>query len=279
VGQLRASVSDRNKAFDEQTAREMFLFLIQPVLRWIRTRHLVIIPHEHLNYIPFQIFQDPSDNRYVGERYQVTYAPSATVLMGLKKEKNIAKGKLLAAADPNILEAQDEVEAIARLYPGRSSVFADRLIKEADLKARAGDYSLLHLSVHGEFSPREPLLSHLKLRKGGADDGKLTAAEMFGLPLEGARLVTLSACETGQAEATHANEILGMVRALLFAGADTLVLSSWKVDAASTALWMETFYREAQKKPLSEAARLAVATVKKQYPDPYFWGPFLMIGR
>ena len=53
---------------------------------------------------------------------------------------------------------------------------------------------------------------------------KLTAAEMFGLPLEQSRLVVLSACETGQAQATHANEVLGMVRALLYAGANTLDL-------------------------------------------------------
>ena len=154
-----------------------------------------------------------------------------------------------------------------------------RLIKETEVKDWAADYSLLHLSVHGEFVPKEPLLSHLKLGKDGREDGKLTAAEMFGLSLEQTDLVVLSACETGQAAATHANEILGMVRALLYAGAKTLVLSSWRVDAASTALWMETFYREARKKPASEAARLAVLAVKKQYSHPYFWGPFLMIGR
>ena len=72
-----------------------------------------------------------------------------------------------------------------------------------------------------------------------------------------------------------------MLRALLYAGANTLVLSSWKVDAKSTALWMTTFYREAQGKPLSEAARTALRAVK-QRPDfshPYHWAAFSMIGR
>ena len=109
----------------------------------------------------------------------------------------------------------------------------------------------------------------------------LTAAEMFGLPLAPNSLVVLSACDTGQAQATRANEILGMVRALLYAGANSMVLSSWQVDAASTALWMETFYREAQSKPLSEAARLALVAVKSnpQYNHPYYWSPFLLIGK
>ena len=104
---------------------------------------------------------------------------------------------------------------------------------------------------------------------------------MFGLPLEQSRLVVLSACETGQAQATHANEVLGMVRALLYAGANTLVLSGWKVDTASTGLWMQTFYQEAQSRSVGEATRLALMTVKQQphYRHPYYWGPFLLIGR
>jgi CHAT domain-containing protein len=104
---------------------------------------------------------------------------------------------------------------------------------------------------------------------------------MFGLPLDRAVLVVLSACETGRAETTHANETLGMLRALLYAGANTLVLSSWKVDARSTALWMTTFYQEAQARPLAEAARLALRAVKqhRDYPHPYHWAAFSMIGR
>ncbi|MFQ5830850.1 MAG: hypothetical protein ACE5JD_17090, partial [Candidatus Methylomirabilia bacterium] len=66
VTSLRSGLVDRNAKFDEDTAREMFLFLIQPALKWIRTNHLVIIPHEALNYIPFQVLRNPSNNRYLG---------------------------------------------------------------------------------------------------------------------------------------------------------------------------------------------------------------------
>jgi CHAT domain-containing protein len=107
------------------------------------------------------------------------------------------------------------------------------------------------------------------------------AAEMFGLPLEKTKLTVLSACETGRAEATHANEIIGMVRSLIYAGTKSLVLSFWKVDAASTALWMETFYREAQTRPISEAAQRALISVKQdpKYGHPFYWAPFMVIGR
>lgn len=281
VAALKKGLSDRKARFDEQTVREMFLFLIQPAMKWIKTGHLVIIPHEDLNYIPFQVFQDPSNNKFAGELFQISYAPSVSILLNLKKGGGISGKKLLAAADPDITEAADEVKAIGRLYAGRSKVVNESLIKETDVKAWAGDYNLLHLSVHGKFNPQEPLLSNIKLKGGGKDDGLLTAAEMFGLPLDKTLLVVLSACETGQAEATHANEILGMVRALLYAGANTLILSYWEVEAASTALWMETFYREAQTKPLSEAAHSALMAVKKHpsYNHPYYWGAFMMVGR
>ena len=278
---LRKSLTHRDEVFDEQVAREMFLFLIQPVLQQIKSNHLVIIPHEDLYYVPFQVFQDPSDRTYLGERFRLSYAPSATIFSGLRKAENVAGGRLLAVADPTIPAARKEVDFLAKLYPGRHKVVSDVLVREADLKSWVADYDVHHLSVHGTFRPQEPLLSYLKLSAGGQDDGELTAAEMFGLPLEQSRLVVMSACETGQAQATHANEVLGMVRALLYAGANTLILSGWRVDAASTGLWMQTFYKEAQTRSVGEAARLALIAVKQepQYSHPYYWGPFLLIGR
>jgi CHAT domain-containing protein len=281
VAELRKSLGDVKETFNEQIAREMFLFLIQPVLPSIKTNHLVIVPHEDLYYVPFQVFQDPSDRTYLGERFRLSYAPSATIFSGLRKAENVAGGRLLAVADPTIPEARKEVDFLASLYPGRHKVVSDVLVKEADLKSWVADYDVHHFSVHGEFSVQEPLLSYLKLNAGGQDDGKLTAAEIFGLPLEQSRLVVLSACETGQAQATHGNEVLGMVRALLYGGANTLILSGWKVNAASTGLWMQTFYQEAQSRSVGEAARLALMTVKQQpqYNHPFYWGPFLLIGR
>jgi len=284
VVKLRSSLTgraqDKDARFEEQTSRELFLFLIQPMLKSIKTRHLVIVPHEDLNYVPFQALQDPADGMYVGEKFQVTYAPSATVLDSLKDKPNIAGGKLLAVA-PTIEDARAEVQAIGSLYPGRSKIVVDVPVKKDDLKKWASDYNLLHLSVHGRFEESDPLLSYLELNPAAQEAGHLTAAEMFALPLPKGSMVVLSACETGRVRATHANELLGMQRALLYAGASELVLSSWEVEAKSTALWMETFYREAQRQSPSEAARLALVAVKSrpEYGHPYFWGAFLMTGK
>jgi CHAT domain-containing protein len=285
VGSLRDNLTDRARneqsTFDAQAARELFLFLIQPALASIHTHHLVILPHEDLNALPFQVLQNPVDGTYLGERYQISYAPSASVLATLPAQVNLAAGRLLAVADPGIGDAAREVEAIGKLYPGRSKVVDDVLVKKDDVKAWASDYNLLHLSVHGKFDPGNPLLSYLSFRSTPTDNGRLTAAEMFGLPLPRNAFVVLSACETGRVEATHANEVMGMVRGLLYAGASNVVLSLWEVQSEATALWMETFYREAQTHTPTESARLALIAVKsrKEYGHPFFWAPFVMTGK
>ena len=281
IAALQKSLADRNGKFDEQTAQQLFLYLVQPVLGRIKTERLLIIPHEELHGLSFQALLNPGDRRFLGERFQLSFAPSATVFLGLKRAASIQNGKLLAIADPDIEAAQKEVDAIAEIYAQRNKVVNQTLAKEADVKTMVGDYDVVHLSVHGKFDASEPLSSYLKFSAGGQDDGKLTAAEIFGLPLEKARLVVLSACETGKAEVTHGDEVIGLVRALLYAGANSLVLSQWEVDAESTALWMQTFYREAQSKPLPEAARLALLAVKshKDFGHPYYWAAFTMVTR
>jgi CHAT domain-containing protein len=281
VASLQKSLADRNAKFDETTARELFLFLIQPLLPQIHSERLVIIPHEDLNYVPFQVFQNPADGKYLGERFQISYAPSASVLLGLKRSTTLAGGRLFAAADPAIVAAGGEVASIGKLFPGRSRIVSETLARESDVKSAARDYDIVHLSVHGKFNATEPMLSYVALAPGAGDDGRLTAAEMFGLPLDNSRLVVLSACETGRAEATHGNEVLGLVRALIYAGAGTLVLSYWEVDSDATALWMQSFYEAALTRPIAEAARVALMRVKSNpaYAHPYYWAAFAMIGR
>ena len=267
--------------FDEDTSRQLFLYLIQPVLSSIKSRHLIIIPHEELNSIPFQAMQNPATGKYLGESFAISYAPSATVLATLDDRSPLKSGRLLAVADPEIHDAREEVEAIGKLYPGRSKVVTQEPANKADIRTWVGDYNVVHISVHGTFNAGDPLLSYLRFKEVPPDNGRLTAAEMFGLPLQKNSLVVLSACETGRVQATHANEVLGMVRSLLYAGAGSLVLSSWEVDASSTKLWMETFYKEGQTNSPAEAARLALVAVKSrpEYGHPYFWAPFSMTGK
>jgi|RhiMethySRZTD1v2_1073278.scaffolds.fasta_scaffold00369_40 CHAT domain-containing protein len=281
VSALQKGLADAAGPFDETIARELFLFLVQPALDRIAGERLVIIPHGDLHYVPFEVFQDPTDRRYLGERFQITYAPSASVLLGLAKSPGLSGGRLLAVADPALQAAGPEVRSIAALFPGQSKIVTDGLARKSDLKAWIRDFDVVHLAVHGKFDSGEPMLSYLALAAGAGEDGRLTAAEMFGLPLQGSRLVVLSACETGRAEATHGNEVLGIVRGLIYAGAGSLVLSRWKVDSEATAVWMESFYQAALSQPFAQAARIARSRVKRdpKYGHPFYWAAFTTIGR
>jgi CHAT domain-containing protein len=267
--------------FNEDISRQLYLYLIQPVTAYIKNSHLIIIPQEEMTAIPFQALQNPLDGKYLGESFSISYAPSATVLATLEQRPNLKTGRLLAVADPRIHDASDEVTAIGALYPGRAKVLAQQQVGKDEVKAWVGNYDLVHLSVHGTFNAGDPMLSYLQFKPVTPDDGRLTAAEMFGLPLKKNSLVVLSACETGRVQATHSGEVVGMVRSLLYAGAGSLVLSDWEVNAASTKFWMETFYREGQSKEPAEAARLALVAVKSrpEFGHPFFWAPFVMTGK
>ena len=280
VASLRETLVDPKRPFDQRLARELYLYLVEPVRQWIETDHLVIVPHEDLNYLPFQVLLTSAEpEQFLGERYQITYAPSATVLTSLPPPEPVEAKNMLAVADPSLVNAPAEVRAIAERYAGR--VEADALPTESEVKAWLAGSDLVHLAVHGQFVADQPLLSHLVLRGGDGDDGQLTAAEMYGLPLDRSRLVVLSACETGTVKATHANEVLGMTRGLLFAGADALVLSAWPINDEATAAWMKVFYDAAGSQPPGEAARVAIERTRSdaRYRHPYYWGPFLVTGR
>jgi CHAT domain-containing protein len=112
VTALRNSVANQYAKFDETMARELYLFLIQPALGWVKSHQLAIIPHAEMNYLPFAALMDPS-GKSLGEAFALSDAPSAGLLLDLKKADAIAKGRLLATADPGIEEARGEVEAVA----------------------------------------------------------------------------------------------------------------------------------------------------------------------
>lgn len=279
IERVRNSLTDPKRPFDDKTANELYLFLIAPIAEWIGSERIVIVPHEDLNYLPFQALPAKRGEHYFGEHYQLSYLPNATLLANLESVKGLGQAELFAVADPSLRYAPDEVKAIAQYFNGR--FWADRLPTETELKGALSGNGLIHLAVHGSFETNEPLLSYLHLQASQQDDGKLTAAEMYGLPLDAAKLVVLSACETGSVKASHANEVVGMMRGLIFAGADSLLLSAWKIDDKATAEWMKVFYRNAVDQSPAAAAQAAIKALraKPEYRHPYYWSPFLLIGR
>jgi CHAT domain-containing protein len=95
-----------------------------------------------------------------------------------------------------------------------------------------------------------------------------------------ARLVTLSGCATGMNFVAAGDELLGLQRGLFCAGATTLLLSLWDVHDQSTAQLMQHFYQEyIRTGNMGGALQHAMQELRRQNPHPYFWAPFVLVGK
>jgi CHAT domain-containing protein len=118
------------------------------------------------------------------------------------------------------------------------------------------------------------MFSALKLH-----DGWLTAADVLALDLTDT-FVVLSACESGRSDGGRGDEILGLTRAFLGAGARALFVTLWLVeDEASASLMSFSYEQLARGADYASALRMAQLALKEQRPHPYYWGPFVLIGQ
>jgi CHAT domain-containing protein len=124
------------------------------------------------------------------------------------------------------------------------------------------------------FRADNPMFSSL-----GLHDGWFTATDVLQLDLDGA-IVTLSACESARNQVLAGDELLGLARGFLGAGASTLVASLWLVQDETTAHMMEDWYARLHAGAgRATALREAQLALKKWCPHPYYWAPFVLIGK
>jgi CHAT domain-containing protein len=119
----------------------------------------------------------------------------------------------------------------------------------------------------------------LRGEKSTGENGLLSAAEASLLDLRETELVILSACETGRGEETNSEGVYGLRKAFLDAGAQNIIMSLWKVDDNVTQEFMSLFYEIwlHDKTTIREAFNKTQLEIKERYPQPYYWGAFLLI--
>jgi CHAT domain-containing protein/tetratricopeptide (TPR) repeat protein len=245
------------------------------------TRRLVIVPHGPLHYLPFQALYNGRD--YLLEGYEISYLPGANFLRYCADSSSGWEGQDYSVAaigyssQGKLPYTVEEAAAVAGIW-GAQAVLEDQATLER-FRQLAVSHQVLHLATHGDFRPDNPLFSGLSLA-----DGWLTTLDVFNMRLK-ASLVTLSGCQTGRSVVGGGDELLGLMRSFLSAGATSLVATLWAVEDRSSARLMEAFYRGlasgATKGAALRGAQLELRRGVGEnagFSHPYFWAPFFLVG-
>ncbi len=280
VTELRSAVQRYpSKAYVDLT-RRMYDRLIRPAQNKLTGKMLTIVPHGPLHYLPFAALSD--GRKYLIEKFDIRLLPSASVLQYLDKKGNFSQ-ELLALGNPDLGDpkwdlpgAQAETRAIDQGWKG-SRILLRELASEANFKKFAPQFKYLHLASHGQFNPDQPLQSRMLLAPGDGEDGNLNVDELYTLRLN-ADMVTLSACETALGNIKSGEDVIGLTRGFLYAGAKSIVASLWPVSDDATAYLMKRFYAELKTTPKATALRSALVDTKSKFPHPIFWSAFQLTG-
>ena len=268
--------------------QRLYDLLLKPVSSSLQNcEHLTVVPYGMLHYLPFHCLFDGV--QFVIERLDVSYLPSAALMeichqRGQRAEVNripLKKSLVMGLSDGGRLAfAVQEARAVAQQLG--ASCKLDQQATTRWLQEAGATSPIVHIAAHGMFRLDAPNFSHIKLA-----DRQLSAIEVFNLDLSACTLVTLSACETGRGIVGGVDEVIGLGRGFLYAGAASLMPTLWKVDDASSAELMEMYY-QALVNDYGKAAALAGAqraflarartSVVPYRVHPYFWGGFHLIG-
>jgi hypothetical protein len=235
-------------------------------------RHLIVVPHDFLHHVPFHALHD--GERFLVDRLSVSYAPSATVFQLCSQRKIQAAGHslVMGVSDERAPQIHDEAQAVAATLPGSRLLLGSEATRES--LARLGDgCRFLHLATHGLYRKDNPMFSALQL-----GDTRMSLLDLYDLKLE-VDLAVLSGCGTGLSDVQGSDELVGLTRGLLFAGARSVVATLWDVNDDSTAKFMQHFYgRLIEAAEPAEALQQAMVSLRQEHPHPYYWAPFVLTG-
>jgi CHAT domain-containing protein len=253
--------------------QELYDELLAPLRAQLDARHLIIAPHGFLHYLPFPALYD--GERFLVEEFAVSYSTSASLyyLCCTKKQPVEDRALVLAVPDGHSQHAAMEAEAIAAVVPN-AKVLIGEAASDAALREQGPGSRYVHLSTGAMFRGDNPLFSSLRL-----GNSQLSLFDLYHLRLP-CELVSLSGCGPGLNPAGNGEELAGMLRGLLYAGAEAVLTSIWNLPGASTSKFLGSFYRHLNG-PYDKVAAMqkAMLELRDAYPHPYFWAPYALYGK
>ncbi len=253
--------------------QEAYEKLAAPIEQFLDADHLIVAPHSFLHYLPFQALFD--GNGYLGTRFSISYTPSASVyyLCCMKKLEPSNRSLVLGVPDPSAPHILTEVNAVASALPG-AEVFTGTEATHDVLRQKGAGSRFVHIATHGSFRQDNPMFSSIRL-----GTSQLSLYDLYELEMP-AELVTLSGCGTGLNVVVGGDELMGLKRGLLYAGAQAVLLTLWDVNDQSTAEFMKLFYERLAVEPdKARAVQFAMEEIRRKYEHPFYWAPFALVGK
>jgi CHAT domain-containing protein len=247
--------------------------LIAPVRKLLDARHLVVVPHDFLHYLPFHALR--AGGRYLIDDFTVSYAPSGSIFAHCQTLPTATDGRtlILGFPDERTPYIVDEIRAVAEASSRPTVLLGSSATRKALTELGPG-CSVVHIATHGYFRRDNPMFSAVRL-----GDSYLSLYDLYRLKLP-VGLVTLSACATGSSVVVEGDELLGLVRGLLCAGAHSLLVTLWDVQDRATAEFMKAFYSRLREiGDPARSLRHAMLSLRETHPHPYYWAPFVWTGK
>jgi hypothetical protein len=252
---------------------------------------LLIVPAGELYYLPIHALgrANPDGSlTFLIEEKRFAYFASADLLNAVAAVTTVDNSAgstrlLLAMGNPDgsLPAATEEVSSLGRIFINANIIIGKDATVSRMAQSTAG-VSYVHFATHGFINSLEPKESYLLL---AGDPGRLSVKDIvednYKLSFNGARLVTLSACETNIGGYDPSAVYSSLSRAFTKAGAPTVVASLWSVNDTSTKDTMMLFYKElAAGQSKGEAMRRAQLSVMHdpRFAHPYYWAPFIVLG-
>lgn len=251
---------------------ELYRELLAPIRSRLKGKHLIVVPHEMLHHLPFHALFD--GKQYVIDSFTVSYAPSASIYVQCRQKKVNQGGPSLifGITDPQMPSINEELKSIATILP-ETMLFVGQEATEKILREKGPHSRFIHIATHGVFRQDKPGLSRIRL-----GNSFLTLCDLYRLRLPVEQL-TLSGCSTGLSAVAAGDELIGLMRGLLSAGARTLLLTLWDVNDKTTAEFMGTFYKRFfTHADRALALQEAMCELRENYSHPYYWAPFVLVG-
>ena len=277
-------------------SQNVYSWLIEPWEEYLEDSNqistLVFILDGELRNIPMGVLYDSKHQEYVVQKqYALALLPS---FQAFNLQNNTAELRVLGAGISQELQVDNksfsELEVTAELTNIKNNISSTILLNaeftQSNIRQNLeqGDFSVVHLATHGNFSsnPEETYIliydsnpikgSLLKAR----DLDRLLRYSSEQKPLE---LLVLSACETAQGDTRAA---LGLAGLAIRAGASSTLATLWQVNDRSTVKFMERFYQELSIPGTSKAIALHRAQEallnQPNYQAPYYWAPYVLVG-